>query len=341
MKNTFLIPSNSTLQDALQVINDNSKKIALVSNDAKTLLGVITDGDIRRALLKSSSLNTSIENFYNKNPITCKPGISKEAIQTIIREKQILHVIEVNDKMEILKIHSYSKLESGQKNYTAVIIAGGRGIRLMPLTENIPKPMIQINRKPILHTIIENLKRQGFAKIYISVYYKKEIIINYFKDGADFGLNIEYLIEEKPLGTGGPLSLLPEMENSFVVTNADIISSLNFASMLNEHNNSSAFCSMLGSFYKIQVPYGVISLDEEGNFKGLQEKPSYDFLINGGVYVLSPQVLKYIPKYIFFNITDLIQLLKQKNIKIHLISSKETWHDIGNTEDLRKFNFSI
>ena len=346
LKNMFnleylLLKSNSTIEQALKVVDASAIKIAIVSDDGKTLKGVLTDGDIRRAIMrKDINLESSIESIYNKNPITCKRGTSMKQIKSLMKEKKVLHIIEVTEEGEILHLHLGNDLQAQVSNYTAVIMAGGLGTRLMPLTENIPKPMIKINGKPILEIIIANLKSQGFAKVYISVNYKKEIIMDYFKDGKSFGLKIEYLIETERLGTGGSLSLLPaDVDQSFIVTNADILSDIHFGNILEQHLQSNSMCSVLITTYKIEVPYGVINLNSEGYFKNLVEKPTYDFLINSGIYALSKDVLKFIPKNQFFNMTDLIEIINKNDTNINLITSENSWHDIGRKEDLAKFNF--
>lgn len=337
---TLFVKTTATIADTMQVIDQNAIKMAIVSDDNITLDGVITDGDIRRALLNKKTINDPITSIFNRHPITVEHNTSIDKINAIMMQKSILAIIET-DNNKIIKVHIDKNLNKANHK-VAVIMAGGLGQRLMPLTKDLPKPMIKINGKPILETIITKLTEEGFTHIYISVNYKKEIIMDYFQDGAKFNVNIKYLIEDKRLGTGGALSLIKdELKDSFLVTNADIITDISYASFLDEHQASSVTASILTNIHRIEIPYGIIETNSDGYFNKIVEKPTYDFLINTGIYALAPSVISHIPKDTFFNMTDLIETLHQLNQNIKLHPTTGHWCDIGKKTDLEQYNYSI
>lgn len=341
MKNIkeILLEETDTLKDALRVIDSGTMRIALVVDSSSKLLGIINDGDIRRALLKGHELDISIIDIYNKNPTICNSNDSKEKIiQTAIKNR-VYQVPIVDDNNKVIDIMDLGRLlvNVSRKN-KVVLMAGGLGSRLQPLTNNIPKPLLKVGPKPILHTIIENFANYGFTDIIISVNYKAEMIKNYFKDGSEFGVKIEYIQESKRLGTAGALSLIEEeISEPFFVMNADLLTTVNFEHLLNFHSFGNAMATMCVREYEYQVPYGVIETHDD-KITSIVEKPIQKFFVNAGIYLLSPKVLQYIPEDTFFDMPTLFEKLIEKNHDVLSFPIHEYWLDIGRIEEFNRAN---
>lgn len=333
----ILLKPDSTIKEALIVIDEGAMKIALVADENEKLLGTLTDGDIRRGLLKGLSLSDSIESIYFKNPTVCSIEDSKEKILETAAQKKLYQIPIVDKEGRLVGIEEIDELlKPSAKNCKVVLMAGGLGTRLRPLTENLPKPMLKVGDKPILETIIANFRKHGFRNIILSVNYKSEIIEDYFKDGREFGVNIEYVREEKRMGTAGALSLMREkLSEPFFVMNGDLLTNINFEYMMNHHKSNGAVATMGVREYDFQVPYGVINT-EGLNIKGIQEKPLYRFFISGGVYILNPEVLGYIPKNEYFDMPSLFEKLIKENKKTVSFPIREYWLDIGRMEEFER-----
>ena len=336
----ILVNVNSNAINAIEAINKSNAYIALIVDEEMKLIGTITDGDIRRGLLNGETLDSNVKHFMNKNFFSFKEGeLSKEKVKNAfkrgITQMPILDsngkVKELLQKEEILK-RCKSTISS------VVIMAGGKGKRLLPHTSNCPKPMIAINGKPMLEIIIEKCINYGFDNFYISVNYLKEQIINYFGDGKKWGVKIDYLYEEKPLGTAGSLALIPDndnIDNSILVLNGDVITNLDLALLTEFHEKHNADMTIAAKHSSYTIPYGVI------NTSGLElekivEKPTYNFLVSAGIYIVKPFILKYIKKNTFFDMPDLVSVIKEKNSKVITFPIHEYWLDVGRPETLDK-----
>lgn len=344
MKNldNMFIYERCTIIDALNIININLTGTAFVIDENKTLLGTITDGDIRRAIIDNIPLNNSIEPVYNKNCIYVHENHGNEELKEVFRKYiKVIPIID-NDRRVVnyIELKDYFN-ENQSKENPVIIMAGGIGTRLKPLTDDIPKPMLKIGEKPILQTIIEQFRDAGFKKILISVNYKYDVIENYFRDGRDFGVSINYIREDKRMGTAGAISLAKKfLDKPFFVINGDILTNLNMEKLLNYHISNNFDMTIGSRTYEMQVPYGVLNVDERC-VTSLHEKPIYSFVVSGGIYVLNPQIIKYIQKNQYYDITQLIERLENEKKRIGSFPIEEYWMDIGRIEDYYKANEDI
>lgn len=341
MKNIddIIINEDTLVKEVLEIIDKSSKQICLVVDRNRKLLGTINDGDIRRALLNNTSLNESVQNVYFKNPTVGNINDSKEYIIDICTSKKIHQIPIVDDEGNLLGLQILDDLISKQsKSNKVVLMVGGLGTRLRPLTNDTPKPMLMVGNQPILETIIVNFKKYGFTNIILCVSYKAEQIISYFGDGTKFGVNIEYIDENKRMGTAGALSLIKEgLDEDFFVMNGDLLTNMNFGNMMDYHIRNSASATMGVREYDFQVPYGVVNV-EGINIKTIDEKPTYNFFVSGGIYILNPKVLKFIPEDQFFDMPTLFERIIEERLKSLSFPIREYWLDIGRMEEFEKAN---
>lgn len=328
----------STIKEALKIIDSGAMKIALVLSEENHLLGTLSDGDIRRGLLKGLSLSDSIESIIFKNPTVCSINDSKEEILKIAVSKKLYCIpivdecgvlVGIEEVDEILKPVSFSN--------KVVLMAGGLGSRLRPLTDETPKPLLQVGNKPILETIINGFAKYGFTDIILSVNYKAKMIEDYFGDGSKFGVNIDYVHENKRMGTAGALSLMKEkLTEPFFVMNGDLLTNINFQHMLEYHVSHKSAATMGVREYDFQVPYGVVNVADH-NILSIDEKPVQSFFVSGGVYVLSPDVLDVIPDE-YYDMPTLFEKLIEDKKKAISFPIREYWLDIGQMSDFHKAN---
>ena len=333
----YIINNDATLLQAMDIINSNKAKIALIVNNDGRLLGTITDGDIRRAILKRKDLQTLAKEIMNKDFFAT--GIDKDykTIQKIIVERGISYVPVLDNNDKLVDLLSFNNIKEKKSSEVRVIImAGGKGTRLKPYTDNCPKPMIKVCGKPMLELILEKCIASGFSKFYFSVNYLKEQIISYFGDGKVWDVDIKYLIEDKPLGTAGSLSLFKEFnEEPILVMNGDVLTTFDFNKMLDFHlkNNLDATLAVREEYLKF--PYGVVEIDGI-KLKSFQEKPILKKLVNAGVYVLSKKLFSYIKNNTFSDMPDLLSYAKLNNGSVGVFPLHEYWIDIGRPETLEK-----
>ncbi len=333
------INKDSSILDALKAINGSGTQLALIIDENKVLKGVINDGDIRRSLLKGYKLSDSIKDIFNKNfhKIT-ENQLGKEA-----KEKMFsigLNAIPViNKEKQPIDILTYTNFSESKKlKNPLVIMAGGIGSRLLPYTKNCPKPMLPLNgNKPILLEIIEQAKLNGFESIYLSVNYLKEQIMDYFKDGSEFGVNIEYLVERKPLGTGGSLSLLPKNNQlPVLVINGDIITKFNLKYLLDFHLSLNSNATMAVIEHETKLPFGVVKTNGT-ILNSFEEKPVISHLINAGLYVIDQDLInKLVNEDTQIDMPELFWEAKHKNFNVNVCPIVEYWIDIGRPDALKK-----
>lgn len=335
----ILLKPTSTIKEALHVINQGAMQIAVVIDENEKLLGTLTDGDIRRGLLNDLSLNDIIESIIFRNPTFCTISDRKEKILDIAIANKIHQIPIVDDNGKLIGVEEIDELlKQKTRRNKVVLMVGGLGTRLRPLTEDIPKPMLKVGNKPILETIILNFKQYGFTNIILSVSYKSEVIKKYFGDGSDFGVNIEYINEEKRMGTAGALSLIKEkLDEAFFVMNGDLLTNINFEHMMEYHLQYDSLATMGVREYDFQVPYGVVHIDGI-NIISIEEKPIHNFYVSGGVYILDSQVLKLIPENEFFDMPTLFEQIIENNMKSVSFPIREYWLDIGRMEEFEKAN---
>lgn len=341
MKNIedIIVKESTSILEVLQIIDKSSKQLAIVVDKNKKLLGTISDGDIRRALLNNISLNESVKNIYFKTPTVASINNSKEEIINICRTKKIHQIPIVDDKGDLIGLEILDELISKEiKTNKVILMVGGLGTRLRPLTENTPKPMLKVGNKPILQTIVEKFAEYGYTNIVMCVNYKSHIIQDYFGDGKDFGVNIDYILEEQRMGTAGALSLLTEKPiEPFFVMNGDLLTNVNFEHLHNYHLSNDSMGTMCVREYDFQVPYGVVNI-ENSKILSIEEKPTHKFFVSAGIYMLSPEILEYIPQNQFYDMPTLFEKIiseKQNAISFPL---REYWLDIGQIEEYKKAN---
>jgi dTDP-glucose pyrophosphorylase/predicted transcriptional regulator len=341
MKNIedIIVKETTSILEVLKIIDKSSKQLAIVVDENKKLLGTISDGDIRRALLNNVSLNESVKNIYFKTPTVASINNSKEEIINICRTKKLHQIPIVDDKGDLIGLKILDELISKENKPNKVILmVGGLGTRLRPLTENTPKPMLKVGNKPMLQTIVEKFAEYGYTNIVMCVNYKSDIIQDYFKDGSKFGVHIEYVLEEQRMGTAGALSLLKEKPiEPFFVMNGDLLTNVNFEHLHDFHIANNSMGTMCVREYDFQVPYGVVNIDKS-HILSIEEKPVHKFFVSAGIYMLSPDVLKYIPKNEFYDMPTLFEkIIKEKQNAISF-PLREYWLDIGRIEEYKKAN---
>lgn len=328
-----------TIREALQIIDKHSKQIALVVDEKKKLIGTLNDGDIRRGLLKGFNLDDTIEEIYFRTPTVANINDSKETILKLATTKKILQIPLVDNEGMLVGLKNLDELiDKKNKPNKVVLMVGGLGTRLRPLTENTPKPMLQVGNKPILQTIVEKFSEYGFCNIIMCVNYKSQIIQDYFGDGSRFGVSIEYILENQRMGTAGALSLLSEIPTEpFFVMNGDLLTNVNFDNLCDYHIAHKSQATMCVREYDFQVPYGVVNI-EEGKILSIVEKPLHKFFVSAGIYMLSPDVIKYIPKNEFYDMPTLFEHIIQNKEDVISFPIHEYWLDIGRVNDYERAN---
>ncbi len=330
---------SSTIKEALMIIDSGAIKIAIVVDDKDILLGTLTDGDIRRAILNGKKLDDTIEYVYFQEPTVVKNNTSREEIINICSSKKIYQIPVVDNEGKVVSIAVLDELLRPKEHVNQVILmVGGLGSRLKPLTDNTPKPMLHVGGKPILQTIVEKFAAYGFVNIIMCVNYKSHIIQEYFGNGSKFGVNIEYILEDKRMGTAGALSLLKDKpKTSFFVMNGDLLTNVNFEHLLDFHQNNNAMATMCVREYDFQVPYGVVNLKAE-KILSIEEKPKHSFFVSAGIYMLDEKCIDLIPNDEFYDMPTLFEKLIEESHNTISFPLREYWLDIGRLEEYEKAN---
>lgn len=336
----FSISPDDSIRTAIRQLDETAKKLLVVVRNDK-LVGVITDGDIRRWILKNENLSMAVSRIMNTSPIVITRSETPLALD-IMKEKKIEGLPLVNEHMEVVDILFWNELNTSEERITegkkvpVVIMAGGKGSRLYPYTKIIPKPLIPIGDTPIVERIMNQMMSYGFTEFYLTVNYRKELIKAYFNDDDRYHLN--FIEEKEPLGTAGSLSLLKDkITDSFFVSNCDILVDVNYEKLLDHHIKNENQITVVTAMKNYEVPYGVVSLDEEGRIQALNEKPSYEFLVSTGLYVLEKGTLNDLPEGVPFDMPDLIRLCLQNGKKAGVYPVMDsTWLDMGEFSEMRK-----
>lgn len=336
------LQTEALLVDAIRAIESSRRRIALVVSPEGYLLGTLTDGDVRRCLLAGGNLQTPVVDAMNPSPFKAEVDSSESYLLDLMRRGNVMAVPLVDQAgrfvrlAHLLDLAPEEPVGDGSTFAFAVIMAGGEGSRLRPLTERIPKPMVDIGGVPLLERQIQRLAKAGLRSVYISVNYLSHVIEDHFGSGDDFGLSIRYLREREKLGTAGALALLPERPSGPVlVMNGDILTTSDFGGLYAFHVGHQADVTVAAVEYRVDIPYGVIRA--EGPFvTNLAEKPSQSFLCNAGIYVVSPEVLDLLPRRGHCNMTDLIDCCLETQRNVTVFPVHEYWSDIGTPADLEK-----
>jgi dTDP-glucose pyrophosphorylase len=327
-----------TLHAAMLRMNAQEASIVLVCDDGGRLVGLVVDGDIRRALLVNPDLNQPLDSLMTRQPRTVTADTDEPALRALAESALSPWMPMVDGDgclcglIDLVRL----RLEHHHLPNAAVLMAGGKGTRLHPYTLDIPKPMVPVGGKPMLETIINRLSGQGFQRVYISVNHFADQIIEYFGDGQDQGVAITYLHEDKPLGTAGALrQLVGREEHPMVVMNGDVLTRLNLRALLDFHQAEGASATMAVREYAYEVPFGVVDMDHH-RLKGLREKPVQRMFINAGIYSLSPHALDPIPADQRYDMTQLLDHLKDQHDGVACFPISEYWMDVGRVDDLKR-----
>lgn len=327
------------IREAIRVLDKSAKQILLVVDKSNRLLGTVTDGDIRRGILKGLAFDEPTDRIMNTQPTVARAGEPREQMLANMQRKQLHRIPIVNEQKQVVGIEFLEELiQPHLKENWVVLMAGGLGSRLRPLTNDCPKPMLKVGNKPLLETILENFIEYGFRHFFISVNFMAEMVKDYFGDGSRWGVEIRYLEEDQKLGTAGALSLLPQKPKApLLVMNGDVLTKVNFRQLLDFHATHDAMATMCVREYDFQVPYGVVRMDNH-RITGIDEKPVQRFFVNAGIYVLSPEALSAIPQAGYFDMPTLFETLITNNEEAVVFPIREYWLDIGQLADYDRAN---
>ena len=336
----ILINKDVTLREVMKLMGDAGERILFVVDMDKTLLGVLTDGDIRRSIIKKNNMDTPVSMIMNTNPTAATKKNSKKELIQIMTTKNCLAIPIIDEKKKVLRVQTLMDLSRVKTvENTALIMAGGYGLRLRPLTKETPKPLLKIDDVPLLESLVHKLSLNGFKKIIISTHYKAEMIKDYFGNGDKWDLNIQYIHEEQPLGTAGSLKLLSKKDINdlpFIVLNSDLVTNLDFIKLLDFHNEADVIATLCITEYQHTVPYGVVDV-EDNYLKDITEKPKEKYFVNAGIYVINPQVLEFLDVFgDKLDMTELISYTINKGEKVTVFPIHEYWLDVGQIADLNR-----
>ncbi len=337
-----LLPENSSLEQTIRNLDQNALQIALLVTDQGRLAGTITDGDIRRGLLRGLDLRSPVDSVLNRNPIVVPPELTREAVLEIMRANSIQQLPVVDQARRVVGLHLLDELITpGERPNTMIIMAGGKGTRLRPLTENCPKPLLPVADKPMLEHIIERARSEGFKYFVISIHYLGHMIEDYFGDGSRWQVKIDYLREEAPLGTAGALSLYQDRPNApFIVTNGDVLTDIRYGEMIDFHLQHGASATMAVRLHEWQNPFGVVNV-KGLDIVGFEEKPVSRSNVNAGVYVLNPEALNELKLGEYCDMPSLFTRLCDRNQRTIVYPIHEAWLDVGRKDDFEKAQVTL
>lgn len=330
-----ILPPTALLANAIETLNETAIKIVLCADSDGRLLGTVTDGDIRRGLINGLTTEIKIIDVANKSPLVLPQSAGKQIALEIMKANNILQIPVVDENSRIVGLHLWSEIDSSERhNHSMVIMAGGKGTRLRPLTEDCPKPMLSVAGKPMLQHIIERAQSQGFQFFILSINYLGQKIRDYFGTGSDFGVHISYIEESEPLGTAGALSLLsPRPDSTFVVTNGDVLTDIDYRQLIEFHQAHTASGVMAVRQYEWVNPYGVVEM-QGVDITGFTEKPMVHSHINAGVYALSPSALDHLKSHTHCDMPTLFDRIRTSGMRTVAYPMHEPWLDIGRPDDL-------
>jgi dTDP-glucose pyrophosphorylase len=332
-----LLRPQAVIEDAIKILDDACLGIVLICDEEMKLLGTVTDGDIRRGLLRGLSLTSPIANVINSNPTFVSQNLNRDAVLSLMSSKKIYQIPILDDNSVIIGLHIWDE-DTTRRVYTSsiVIMAGGKGTRLLPMTSTTPKPMLPVSGMPIAEHIVANAKAQGFSNFIFAIYHLGEIIVDHFRDGKSFGVNIEYIRENQPLGTAGALGLIdPTPREPLIVANGDVLTGINYGELLDYHIENQAVATMAVHVHESICPYGVVQM-EGVEISGYQEKPVTKLLVNAGVYVLDAKALEFIEESTPTDMPELLGRIKSSGLKVIAYPVHEKWIDIGTVDKLEQ-----
>lgn len=326
-------PSSSILEVA-KILQDTSTRIVLVVDEGNKLIGIVTDGDIRRGILAGVSAEEPCARVLNASPQTITPEGQLDDVLRVASGSDADSIPVISDRGLVGGVWVS---HSGQERLlnTVVIMAGGKGMRLRPMTTSIPKPLVPLGDKPMLHRLLESLRSEGFERVALSVNYLGEQIEDSVGDGSSWGLSVTYLREDSPLGTAGALGLLdPVPESPVLVVNADVLTSASFRRLITHHSLVAAAITVGMRVHYIEHPFGVLALDGS-RVAGIREKPIWREFVSAGVYVLSPEIFLLLPTGQQLDMPDLVGLALAQGLQVEGFPLHEPWLDVGTIDDFR------
>ena len=334
-----LLPSNATIGQAINNLNETSFRIVLVATEVGVIEGTLSDGDIRRGILKGLDLNSPITTIIRRKALVVPQEMKRELVIQLMLANKIQQIPIVDDQHHIVGLHLWDEITLPPKRPNImVIMAGGMGTRLLPYTENCPKPLLHVAGKPMLEHIIERAKLEGFNHFVIAIHYLGQMIEEHFGDGKSLRVKIDYLREKTPLGTAGALSLLdPIPEAPFIVTNGDVITDIRYAELLDFHTRHCAASTMAVRVHEWQHPFGVVQTNGV-EIVGFEEKPIARSHINAGIYALSPEALSVLTAHEHCDMPSLFERIQNKNQRTVAYPMHEPWLDVGRPDDLLAAN---
>jgi dTDP-glucose pyrophosphorylase len=332
-----VVSPETPLREAMAHIDRGGLQLALVVDDAGRLAGVLSDGDVRRAILRGIELSVPTAQVMNVRPTVAAHDTSPADLLRLMRRRTLRHVPLVDVRERVVGLATLESLLGGtERPNWIVLMAGGFGSRLMPLTERCPKPALRVDGKPILEITLEHFHEQGFRHFFIAVHYLADIFKDHFGDGEAWGVNISYLHEELPLGTAGALSLLPGVpDEPVLVVNGDVLSRVRLDDVLAFHARHRAAATMAVREYDVQIPYGVVRV-ADGAIAALEEKPMQRFLVNAGIYALAPESLAFVPPRTAFDMPALFDRLRGAGHRTVAYPLHEYWLDVGGAEEFER-----
>ncbi len=334
-----ILPLDASIQDAIRNLNESSLKIVIVLNEHGQLEGTVSDGDIRRALLKGCDLGDFLERVVHRDALVVPPSMGREMVLQLMRVNKIQQIPVVDETRHVVGLHLWEDLSTPpERSNLMVIMAGGKGTRLRPFTENCPKPLVPVAGRPIMEHIIERAKLEGFSHFVIAIQYLGHMIEEHFGNGERLGVRIDYLREKTSLGTAGALSLMaPRPDAPFVVTNGDVLTDIRYGELLEFHVRHDAMATMAVRLHEWQHPFGVVQT-RGVEIVGFEEKPVARTHINAGVYVLEPESLEVLEFEAPCDMPALFDRLHAKARRIVAYPMHEPWLDIGRPDDLTRAN---
>lgn len=331
-----LLPPSATLQEAIRQLDQSGLQIVVVVEPGDVLCGTVTDGDIRRGLLRGITLENAVSDVMNRSPLLAPLGLSGTEMREVMRTNRIHQLPVVGDTRQVVGLHIRDELETAaERSNVLVIMAGGRGVRLLPHTENCPKPMLPVGGKPMLEHIIGRARNEGFRRFAIAIHYLGHMIEDYFGDGSGFGVDIRYIREESPLGTGGALGLMEAPDAPFVVTNGDVLTDVRYGDILTFHARHDAFATMAVQAHEWQHPFGVVKTDGV-DITGFEEKPVVRSNVNAGIYALNPDVLSVLREKEPCDMPSLFERVRASGRRTIVYPLHESWLDVGRPSDLER-----
>ncbi|MDP1604368.1 MAG: nucleotidyltransferase family protein [Legionella sp.] len=334
-----MLPANATLQQAICNLDETALQVVLVIAPDGTLLGTITDGDIRRGLLRGLTMESLIDGITHREPLVVPKQLNRDTVLQLMQANKIHQLPIVDNERRVVGLHLWDELAAPTlRPNLMVIMAGGQGLRLRPHTENCPKPMLLVSGKPMLEHIIERAKAEGFHHFIVAIHYLGHMIEDYFGDGSLWQVKIDYLREKSPLGTAGAVGLLnPRPDSPFLVSNGDVLTDIRYGELLDFHCRHQAAATMAVRLHEWQNPFGVVHT-RGVDILNFEEKPISRTHINSGIYVLEPEALTHLQANEHCDMPTLFTRLKDKMKRTIVYPMHEPWLDVGREDDLRKAN---